>query len=98
MTNPKKTIKPAPQQAKEVTKEQVIAVAARNFSQKYQSIAEAVLFNLCHRLESVDSVEIEVIAHHAIEITDDFMERIGPACDAAFDRIVRPKFDEKPEE
>ena len=98
MTNPKRTIKPAVPQQRPLTKDERIAAAAHNFSQKYQSMAEAVLYNAVNGFaQSGDAPEPEDLVDFTIAIVDKFIEKLNVACDATFDKIVRPKFNDNVE-
>lgn len=94
MTNPKKTIKPAAPQQRPLTKEERIAAVERGFTQKYNSLLEGALYNAIHGFaQSGSTPEPSDIVDFVIATTDEFMEKSGPACEAAFDRIIRPKLD-----
>lgn len=74
---------------KPLTQQEQIAAISRGFTQQFNSIAQGVLFNLVHGYASAGSVPKEsIIVEQAISITEDFMEKVGPACDKAFDLIV----------
>lgn len=96
--NPKKTIKPA-EAAKPapLTDAQRLAAIERGFTQQYQSIAQGVLFNLCHGYSASGNTlpAAMLLTKEVLEITDAFMDNIGQACDAAFERIVVSKMKEK---
>ena len=98
MTNPKKTIKPVVPQQRPLTKDERIAAAAHNFSQKYQAMAEAVLYNAVNGFaQSGEAPAPEDLVDFTISVVDQFIEKLNVACDATFDKIVRPKFNDNVE-
>ena len=98
MTNPKKTIKPAAPQQRPLTKEERIAAVERGFTQKYNAVLEGILYNSVHGFaQSGNTPEPSDIVDFAIATTDELMEKAGPSCEAAFNRILRPKLEAEEE-
>ena len=85
MNKPKNVRLPQGSAPKPLTQQEQIAAISRGFTQQFNSIAQGVLFNLIHGYASAGSVPKEsVIVEQAMSIT----EKVGPACDKAFDLIV----------
>ena len=99
--NKTKTLKGAkPLQAPTpLTQEQHAAMVGRAFTQKFNSIAEGIIFNLVHGAASTGSLPAPVlIVDEVLAITETYMEKVGPACDEAFDRIFNKTEEETKKE
>lgn len=103
MNKPKNVRLPQGSAPKPLTQQEQIAAISRGFTQQFNSIAQGVLFNLVHGYAAADSLpEASIIVELAINITEDFMEKVGRACDKAFDLIVVhkgiPEYERKEDE
>ncbi len=87
--------KPAP-----LSEAEKIAAISRGFTQQYQSIAQGVLFNLIHGYATCDGAlpKAEVVIEQTLSVTDQFMEKVGPACDASFAKLFNKPEEKKEEE
>lgn len=91
MTKELKGAKPL-QTPPQLTQEQQAAMVARGFTQKFNSIAEALLFNIVHGAAQNGQLPApEEIVDQVISITEIYAERINDACDEAFERIFNKK-------
>ena len=89
MNKPKTVRLPQGSAPKPLTQQEQIAAISRGFTQQFNSIAQAVLFNLVHGFAtSGDIPEPAKIVEASIKITETFMKEVGPACDKSFDEIV----------
>lgn len=74
-------------------------MVARGFTQKFNSIAEALLFNIVHGAAQNGRLpNPEVIVDQVISITEIYAEKINDACDVAFERIFNKKGEESKKE
>ena len=80
---PRTTAQPRP-----LTQEERMAAISRGFTQQYNSIAQGVLYNLAHNPAIAQDLDAEELAESAIQITNAFMEKVGPACDACFEAVM----------
>lgn len=82
-----------------LTQEQQAAMVGRAFTQKFNSIAEGILFNLVHGAASSGNLPApSVIVDQVLTITETYMEEVGPACDNAFECIFNKKEEETKKE
>ena len=89
MNKPKNVCLPQGSAPKPLTQQEQIAAISRGFTQQFNSIAQGVLFNLIHGYASAGDVpDVGLIVEASIKTTETFMEKVGPACDKAFDLIV----------
>ena len=89
MNKPKNVRLPQGSASKPLTQQEQIAAISRGFTQQFNSIAQGVLFNLIHGYASTGDVpDVGLIVEASIKTTETFMEKVGPACDKAFDLIV----------
>ena len=89
MNKPKNVRLPQGSAPKPLTQQEQIAAISRGFTQQFNSIAQGVLFNLIHGYASAGDVpDVGLIVEASIKTTETFIEKVGPACDKAFDLIV----------
>lgn len=93
MNKPKTVRLPQGSAPKPLTQQEQIAAISRGFTQQYQSIAQGVLFNLVHGYATSGNVvpAAYLLVSEALEVTDSFMAKVGPACNEAFEELVVKK-------
>jgi len=88
-----------PPKPSQLTEQERLAAIQRGYTQKYESIAQGVLFNLLNNASSFGSVvaEPEAVVRAAIAVTSAFMDQIGPAVDEGFDKLMKAANERKEE-
>ena len=78
-----------------MTEEQRIAAISRGFTQAFQNIAQGALFNLLNNASSFGTAIAEpgTIVDAALKIASDYMEKVGKANDACFDKVMNKPAD-----
>lgn len=91
---------PKPGAPAPLNQEERIAAMNRAFIQRFESIAQGVLYNLCNNPAVCSTAfnEPEQLVKTTIDITTAYFDKIGPAVDAAFDKMVNTAKENKPAE